>query len=274
MWHPGKTALLSLTLCILWTPLFSYAEEPPEKLKVVFRRGSSVFVSGDGDAATGFDVDLMERFIAWNKTSRGQVVSYMRGFVGDMDSLLRVAATGNCDLAIGSVTATAERDEKVDFSDPYLPVRLVLIAPPGRISQGDYTDILVGKRVGAITGSTSANRVKGLAAEVPNLVAKIEYSSNDELFQGLFREPPDVDAAVTDITHYWDLKRKKDIVLAASLSEPQGLAIVLPEGSPLTRRVNDFLESFLHSPSYFTLVRQYFGEEAAEMIRTARNTAR
>jgi hypothetical protein len=124
--------------------------------------------------------------------------------------------------------------------------------------------------VGAIAGSTSAARVEKLGTEVSNLVGKTHYSSNEELFEALFKEPPDVDAAVTDITHFWDLKEKKDIVLVDSMSEPQGLAIVLPEGSPLKERVNEFLDNFLHSPSYFTLVRQYFGGEAAEMIRASR----
>lgn len=34
--------------------------------------------------------------------------------------------------------------------------------------------------------------------------------------------------------------------------------------------VDAFLEFFTHSPVYFTLVRQYFGQEADEMIRMAR----
>jgi ABC-type amino acid transport substrate-binding protein len=181
-----------------------------------------------------------------------------------------VVATRNCDLAIGSVTATAERDKKVDFSDPYLPVRLVLIAPAGRLAEGNYKDSLAGKSVGAITGSTSAARVEKLGTEVSNLSGKTHYSSNEELFEALFKEPPDVDAAVTDITHYWNLKEKEDVVLVSSMSEPQGLAVVLPEGSPLKDRVNEFLDSFLHSASYYTLVRQYFGKEASEMIRATR----
>jgi hypothetical protein len=46
---------------------------------------------------------------------------------------------------------------------------------------------------------------------------------------------------------------------------------VLPEGSPLKERVDDFLEEFMHSRSYFTLVKQYFGQEAADMICAGRS---
>jgi hypothetical protein len=76
---------------------------------------------------------------------------------------------------------------------------------------------------------------------------------------------------VTDITHYWDLKKKRDIVLVTPMSDEQGLAIVLPEGSPPKERVDDFLEEFAHSRSYFTLLKRYFGQEAADRIRAGRS---
>jgi polar amino acid transport system substrate-binding protein len=265
-----RIAPLCIVLCIAFGPTPGDAEEFPEKLKVVFRSGSSVFVSGTRDKPEGFDVDLVERFVAWNKSREGHVVTYMRAVVADMTALLRVAESGDCDLAAGSVTATAERDKRVDFSEPYLPVRLVLISPAGRFSESDYQDVLSGKKVGAISGSTGAATVKRLESEISNLTGKTGFSGNDELFAALFKEPPDIDAAVTDITHYWDLKRKKDVVRMAFMGPEQGLAFVFPEGSPLKARVDDFLEEFLHSQSYFTLVRHYFGQEASEMIRAAR----
>jgi ABC-type amino acid transport substrate-binding protein len=60
------------------------------------------------------------------------------------------------------------------------------------------------------------------------------------------------------------------ITLVGSVGEEQGLAIVFPEGSTLVELVNEFLDYFTHSSVYFTLVRQYFGQEADEMIRFAR----
>ena len=248
----------------------SDAQESQEKLTVLLRSGSTVFVSDDRDNPEGFDVDLLERFVAWNKNRKGQKIVYIRAFVETMSELLHHAEAGRCDIALGSVTATEERDQRVDFSTPYLPVRTVLIAPEGRVPPGSYDQILVGKTVGAIAGSTSEEQVKRLAREVPNLKAKTNYARNDELFAALLQKPPEIDAVVTDITHYWDLNRRENLVLIDTLGPTQGLAFVFPEGSPLKEQVDAFLEEFLHSQSYFTLVRHYFGQRADEMIRSAR----
>jgi len=245
-------------------------EEIQDSLKAVFRMGSSAFVSGSEDKPEGFDVEMVERFVAWNDRRAGRVTTYLRAFVGDMNALLRAAEQGKCDMAIGSVTATVERDQRVDFSDPYLPVRLVLIAPPGNLPGGGYASALAGKKVGAIVRSTGAGRVKELENEVSNLVTRTDFPSNEELFEAVLGEPPQIDAAVTDITHYWDLKKNEEVVLVAPMGPEQGLAFVFPEGSPLRERVNEFLEEFLHSQSYFALVRRYFGQEATGMIRATR----
>jgi ABC-type amino acid transport substrate-binding protein len=250
--------------------VLSATETIPDKLNIVFRMGSSVFVSGDEDNPVGFDIDIVERFVAWNKSNKGPFTTYNRAFVGDMNTLLEFVQDKKCDLAVGSVTATQERDKRVDFSNPYLPVRLVLVTPKGHLQEGDYKDTLAGKSVGAITGSTSAVRVKELKEEVTGLIVKTGFLSNDDLFEALLSDPPVIDAAVTDITHYWDPNQRDKIDMVASMGSVQGLAFVLPEGSPLRERVNAFLEEFTHSPSYFTLVRRYFGDEAAKMIQSAR----
>lgn len=266
----ARGVCLSLGVLTGFSTTLWATETTPGKLNIVFRMGSSVFVSGDEDNPEGFDIDIVERFVAWNKSNQGPFTTYNRGFVGDMNALLKVVQEKKCDLAVGSVTATPERDKLVDFSDPYLPVRLVLVAPRGHLEQGDYKQSLAGMSVGAITGSTSAERVSELKNEVPHLVARTDFPSNDELFEALLSDPPAIDAAVTDITHFWDPKHRDQIEMVASMGPMQGLAFVLPEGSPLRERLNTFLEEFKHSPSYFTLVRRYFGNEAAELIRSAR----
>jgi ABC-type amino acid transport substrate-binding protein len=158
----------------------------------------------------------------------------------------------------------------VDFSNPYLPVQTALIAPSGSLPEVSHAIALQGKRVGAISGSTGESWVGELKNEVADLEGRTDFPSNEELFEALLDEPPAIDAAVTDITHYWDLKKRTNVVLVAPMGPEQGLAFVFPEGSPLRDRVNAFLEEFLHSRSYFSMVRRYFGEEATEMIRSAR----
>jgi polar amino acid transport system substrate-binding protein len=245
------------------------AQEVPPKLRVVFRTGASAFVSTSKDQLTGFDVELVQRFLAWLKNRSGQEPSVQVRLAGTVDALLKLVEGGQCDVAIGSITATEAREKAVDFSISYLPVRMVLVAPAGRLPAGPYQEVLLGKRVGAVEGSTNATRVHQLQQEVPSLVPRTAYPGNPELMNALVGSKAELDAAVMDITHFWDQKKRSELVLLTSMGPTQGLGIVFPKGSSLRPVVNAFLEEFLHSPSYFHLLRQYFGSDAADMLRPA-----
>lgn len=246
------------------------AKEVRDELNVVYRAKTGVFVSGSVEEPTGFDVELVKRFFAWHKSRKGRELSLRVEYVETLNQLLKRAESGRCDLAIGSVTATQERDQRVDFSEPYLPVRVVIFAPEGRIASGDMKTVLAGKAIGAIQGSTHIKMLAELQSQVVGLTAKTDYATADDLFAALLEDSPQIDAAITDLTHYWVLKMSKKIHLVGSVGEEQGLAFVFPEGSSLVELVNEFLEFFTHSQVYFNLVRQYFGQEADEMIRMAR----
>jgi len=262
---PGAATLLAL----LAVGKTSQAQELPGKLRVVFRAGTNVFVSASKEKLSGFDVELMERFFAWHKNRTGRELSVQVALARTVDELLRQVQSGSCDLALGSITITGEREKTVDFSTPYLPVRMVLIAPAGRLPQGPYGQILAGRKVGAVEGSTNAAQVLQLQREVSDLTARTVYPGNDQLFAALLSSPPAVDAVVTDITHFWDQKKKAELVLLAPLGPEQGLGIVFPKGSSARPVINTFLGEFLHSASYFGLLRRYFGNDAAEMLRPA-----
>jgi ABC-type amino acid transport substrate-binding protein len=246
------------------------AQEIPDELHVVYRAKTGVFVSGSKEDPTGFDVELVKRFFAWHKSRKNRELSHRVDYVNTLNQLLKRVEAGGCDLAIGSVTATKERDKRVDFSNPYLPVRVVIFAPEGGFAGGDMKTELAGKTIGAIEGSTHIKMLKDLQSEVPNLTIKTDYPTAEDLFTALLEDSSAIDAAITDLTHYWVLNMTEKITLVGSVGEEQGLAFVFPEGSALVELVNEFLDFFTHSSVYFTLVRQYFGQEANEMIRMAR----
>ena len=246
------------------------AREGPEKLRMVFRAKTGVFVSGTIEEPKGFDVEIANSFFAWHKSRKGRELSYDVDYVDTLNELLHRAEAGQCDLAIGSVTATEEREKSVDFSVPYLPVRIVVFAPEGKLVGDDIAVALAGKKVGAIQGSTHVTKLVELQSEVPGLSTKTDYPTAEALFAALLEDSPEIDAAVSDLTHYWVLKKTEKISLIGALGEEQGLAFVFPEGSHLVDLVNEYLEFFTHSSVYFTLVRRYFGQEADVMIKMAR----
>lgn len=233
--------------------------------KAAIRNPAGVFVSQGPSGLQGFDVELLDRFAAWHKNRYGEALTLSTSEVATIDQLLEQAAAGQCTLGVGSITITAERAKKVDFSKPYLPIRMVLFARTGRIGQGELTGTLRGKTLGALAGSTGVTRIAQLQKDVPELAAK-SYADYDALFGALLASNPEIDGVVTDVTHYWVLSQKEKLEIVAPMSEEQGLGIVLPKGSAWRSKVDAFLDEFRSTPGYFQLVRRYFGKEASDML--------
>ncbi len=130
-------------LSFFWLiPVVGLAQEFPDTAKVVFRTGSTVFVSGTAQNPEGFDVKLLERFLSWNKNRTGQPSTFNTTFVETMAGRLVAVEIGECDLALGSVTATLERKTRDILSVPYLPVRKVLFLPIGQLLARPYQESL------------------------------------------------------------------------------------------------------------------------------------
>lgn len=256
-------ASVLLVLC----PVLLRSSEGSEELRLVLRPSSRFVVDGEGKAS-GFEVDLVDMFAAWMRNKRGADVSYRVSMVATVPELLENAEKNECDFAIGSITITDQRERTIDFSEPYLPIRTVLISRPGVLADDSADEALAGKRVGAIVGSTNAERVAELKRRVPALEAVTSFPTNEELFEALLSKK--LDAAVTDVTHYWVLSQRSEVVLVKTLGGQQGLGMVFPQGSSLKPAVDEFLQEFRHTSTYFNLIQRYFGTEAAKMVKLGR----
>lgn len=239
------------------------------ELAVGVRNPAGVFVKSDGDRLGGFDIELLERFAAWHQTRYGQSLALRYQQVETIDQLLDLAEAQKCDLAIGSITVTAERAKRVDFSQGYLPIRMVLFAKKGRLAEGPYQQSLRGRTLGALAGSTGVTRIEALRKEVGDLNSRA-YPDYESLFRALLGPSPEIDGIVTDVTHYWVLSLEHDLTMVAPMSDEQGLGLVLPKGSPWKAKIDAFIDELTHAPGYFQLVRRYFGKEASDMLMFSR----
>jgi polar amino acid transport system substrate-binding protein len=236
----------------------------------VTARVSGKFVSSAGVEPPGFDVDLVRRFAAWHKVRSGQEAKLSFGYASTVAPVLEAVQKGTADLGVGGITATAERAKLVDFSTATLPVRSVLVAPPGILDAKRWREQLKGGlRLGATVGSTNAAEVDRLAASLGGVKVNTSFGSNEAVFDALGGSRQ-LDAALVDLPQYWVTGKAKGLVLVDSVGQPQSMAIVLRKGSPLKAEVDQFLESFTHSNDYFQLIRRYFGQDAEQMVRLSR----
>ena len=241
----------------------------PIELRVT-ARVSGKFVSPAGVEPPGFDVDLLRRFAAWHKVRTGQEARLTFSYASTVAPVLEAVQKGAADLGVGGITATAERSKVVAFSTATLPVRSVLVAPPGILDAKRWREQLKGGlRLGATVGSTNAAEVDRVAASIGGVKVNTTFASNEAVFDAL-GGARSLDAALVDLPQYWTTGKQKGLVLVDSVGQPQSMAIVLRKGSPHKAEVDQFLESFTHSSDYFQLIRRYFGQDAEQMVRLSR----
>ena len=237
----------------------------------VTARVSGKFVSPAGTEPPGFDVDLLRRFAAWHRVRTGREPAISYKYSPTVPDLLAAIQAGTADVGMGGVTATAERGKLVDFTLPTLPVRSVVIAPPGVLDPQRWRQQIKGLRLGATVGSTNAGEVGRVAAAIPGVVVKTEFKTNEAVFEALTGPTRSLDAAIVDLPQYWVTGKQKGLVLVDSVGQPQSMAFVLRKGSPLKANLDQFLGEYTHSSEYFQLIRKYFGQDAEKMVRMSRS---
>ena len=164
------------------------------------------FKNPQNDEIEGFDVDL------------GQAIADKLGVEPNFieaisDNRIPFLQDGTVDLVLSTMTINAERDQEIDFSEPYYIARGRILVP----SDSDITgvDSLGGRKVCTALGSTYEETLKEQAPEA-DLSLVDSYSECLELVQN-----GAVDAVSTD-----------DVILTGMIIQDDTLK--LTEGEPLT----------------------------------------
>jgi glutamate transport system substrate-binding protein len=154
----------------------------------------------------GFDVDL-GRAIA---EKLGVEPNFIEAI---SDNRIPFLEDGTVDIVLSTMTINAERDQEIDFSEPYYIARGRILVPEGSDIQG--IDDLAGKRVCTALGSTYEETLREQAPDA-DLRLVDSYSECLELVQN-----EAVDAVSTD-----------DVILTGMIIQDDTLQLV--EEDPLT----------------------------------------
>ncbi|HEX6947899.1 MAG TPA: transporter substrate-binding domain-containing protein [Acidimicrobiia bacterium] len=143
------------------------------------------FIDENGEY-TGFDIELMAA-IADDLGLEMEIAE--PGFEAITGGL---AFETDCDVAAASITITEEREEAVDFTDPYFDaVQSILVREDSGINS--LAD-MVGKRLAVQTGTTGAFYA---AENAPDGVQVVEYQDADGPFLAI--ESGEADGFMTDL---------------------------------------------------------------------------
>jgi len=207
------------------------------------------FEGGDnGTGYTGFDVDLLNAIA-------GQLDLTLAIEVTNFDALQSGTAlvAGNCDIGGSAMTITPEREENIDFSDPYYDSLQSLLVPAD--SDIESIDDLDGKNVGVQQGTTG----EIYATENATGATLVQFPSDGELWPAI--QAGQIDAILQDqpvnIEH-----EKADsgykIVEEYDTDEQYGFAFAKDEKTELREAVNAALQDLRDSGEYDTIYDSYF----------------
>ena len=209
----------------------------------------------DGGNVIGFDVDLMDAI------AEDKVIYQDQDFSG----LIPALQTGNIDIIASGMTIRPDREEQVDFSEPYINAGLAIaVAVANEDIQG--VDDLQGKTVAVQTGSTGYFKAEELMNN--GTIAKIkDFPHVNEAIEEV--KIGGADAMINDIpvTNAFIAAQPGVIkVIGEPLnSESYGFA-VRTGNTELLEKINTGLQNVKDSGKYEELISDlpmYMGEEEA-----------
>jgi len=201
----GETATTQARTFAAGTTMAKLKDDGEIAIGVKFDVPPFGFKNPQSGAVEGFDIDLGKR-IAQELGVKAKFIEAVS------DNRLPFLKDGTADLILSTMTITAERDEEIDFSEPYFVAR-------GRVLVKEDSDIkdvddLAGEKVCTALGSTYEATLKKQAPKA-DLRLVDSYSECLELIQN-----GAVDAVSTD-----------DVILTGMIQQDDSLKLV---GDPLT----------------------------------------
>lgn len=212
------------------------------------------FVDESGNI-TGVDIEV-GREIA---KSLGKEVEFRNI---NFDGLITALRSGSIDLVISSMTATPERRQSIDFSEPYVKTGLaVLVAKDSTLQNAD--DLKApGRKIAVRLGTTGESWARANLKEAKIIALDADVSCVMEVVNG------NVDAWIYDqlsIMNYHAKHAAKTRALLAPLRE-EVWAVALKQGNTeLKTKVNEVLSRMRADGTFSKLADRYMAKEKALM---------
>jgi polar amino acid transport system substrate-binding protein len=177
----------------------------------------------------GFDITLMQ-YICKSLQRSCQFIPLR------FTKLLAAVENNEIDAAIGAITITAERSERVNFTSAYLPSTSHLIGPAKMAEQPFNLNMLNGLHFGVEEGSVFSKQIAEMGIKNPKLTP---FDTEDSLIEAL--NAGDVDIALMDAStaQYWS-NHSADVLKVIGPVFPYGFGY----GIAVNKNNIDLLKSF------------------------------
>lgn len=198
----------------------------------------------------GFDMDILHEI-----ADRAGFEVDLRTM--DFNGIIPAVQTGNVDLAIAGITITEEREEIVDFSDPYYDSGLRILVDANNDEVEEISD-LEGMRIGTKIGSTSYDFLQEKLGDNAEITP---YPGSSDMYMALLGGS--VDAVFYDapnVGYFAQTKGEGRVKTVGPLYEGQQYGIAFTNGSDWVEPANKALAEMREDGTYDEIHTKWFGE--------------
>jgi polar amino acid transport system substrate-binding protein len=200
----------------------------------------------------GFDIDLIKSIL----TNQGYTVE-----VKDIafDSLIASLQAGKIDVIAAGMSITEEREEQIDFSDPYYEAdQSVLINSETDIII-DSTDDLVNLTIGAQTGTTGAAWIEENLIDEDLMDENSLKQYETYTLAILDLENQNLDAIILDKPVALAYGEDEDLIVVYTIITEESYGFGVEEGNTnLINNINQGLDDIIDTEEWNNLVKKYF----------------
>ena len=184
----------------------------------------------------GYDVQVAQK-IADAMGKKLEIESY------EWDSLIPGVQSGKLDMIIAGMSPTAERKEKIDFSNNYYTSNLVIVTKQGNLSDVKTIADLKGKKIAAQSGTFHLTALTDQTeAEVSELAdfSTMFIALGAGTIEGYVAEEPTAMAVCADPNYTYIPLKNNDTGFSVEDDEVS-IAVGVKKGSELTEQINSAL---------------------------------
>ena len=216
--------------------------------------GFPPFEMKEGGELVGFDIDLLEAVVEQTDYEFDGWEEF------EFDSLTPALVNSNIDVIAAGMTINDDRDENIDFSDPYYSSdQAIVVRSDGNFSPGSLSD-LSDRPVGAQKGTTGESTVQDEL--VGDEITEDQYNAYDNYVLAIQDlENGNVDAVVIDVpvANTFAANRPVEVAFVYETGEQFGFGVREDDDARQTA-LNEGLSAVREDGTYEELTQKWFGE--------------
>ncbi len=201
--------------------------------------GAIAIKNVDNMYTNGYDVQVAQK-IADALGKKLEIYSY------EWDSLIPGVQSGNLDMIIAGMSPTAERKEKIDFSNNYYTSNLVIVTKKGALSDVKTIADLDGKKIAAQSGTfhldALSSQTKAQVSELADF-STMFIALGAGTIDGYVAEEPTAMAVIEDPAYSYVALKNNDTGFKVA-DDDVSIAVGVKKGSELKDKINGALEGF------------------------------